>query len=50
MVSAITEGEKKPLKYPGAAPRIIVSAKTGEGIEAWRDWLSRVGAPVEARA
>jgi hydrogenase nickel incorporation protein HypB len=32
------------------AERMLVSARTGEGIESWRDWLSavpgRVGAPV----
>jgi hydrogenase nickel incorporation protein HypB len=74
MVSSVTEGEEKPLKYPlmfracelvlinkidllphldfdldkfvahldavhpGVA-HLLVSAKTGEGIEAWRDWL-----------
>ena len=81
MVSSITEGEEKPLKYPlmfracelvlinkidllphldfdlekflynldavnPGVDRILVSAKTGEGIDAWRDWLSKVGAPV----
>jgi hydrogenase nickel incorporation protein HypB len=34
---------------PGAE-RMLVSARTGEGIEGWRDWLTRVvertGAPV----
>jgi hypothetical protein len=25
-----------------------VSAKTGEGIDEWREWLARVGSPVEA--
>jgi hydrogenase nickel incorporation protein HypB len=25
--------------------RLLVSARTGEGIEAWRDWLARVAAP-----
>ena len=80
MVSAITEGEEKPLKYPlmfracelvlvnkvdllphldfdldkflynldcvhPGVERILVSAKTGEGIDEWRDWLARVGAP-----
>jgi hydrogenase nickel incorporation protein HypB len=74
MVSSVTEGEDKPLKYPlmfracdlvlvnkidllphldfdldrflhhldavhPSVPRLLVSAKTGEGIEAWRDWL-----------
>jgi hydrogenase nickel incorporation protein HypB len=85
MVSSVTEGEDKPLKYPlmfracelvlvnkidllphldfdldrflhnlekvnPTAERMLVSARTGEGIEAWRDWLmripGRVGAPV----
>ena len=87
MVSSVTEGEEKPLKYPlmfracelvlinkldllphldfdldkflynlqsvhpGVA-HIVVSAKTGEGVEEWRDWLARMGmgAPVEAHA
>ena len=75
MVSAITEGEEKPLKYPlmfracelvlinkidllphldfdlerflynldavhPGVERITVSAKTGEGIDEWRDWLA----------
>jgi hydrogenase nickel incorporation protein HypB len=83
MVSAVTEGEDKPLKYPlmfracelvlvnkvdllphldfdldrflhnvqavnPEARRITVSARTGEGVGEWRDWLieaaSRVGA------
>jgi hydrogenase nickel incorporation protein HypB len=85
MVSSVTEGEDKPLKYPlmfracelvvvnkidllphldfdldrflhnlekvnPSAERMLVSARTGEGIETWRDWLmeipGRVGAPV----
>ncbi len=85
MVSAVTEGEEKPLKYPlmfracelvlinkidllphldfdmdkflynldavnPGVERIMVSAKSGEGIEEWRDWLVRVGAPVGAPA
>ena len=76
MVSSVTEGEDKPLKYPlmfraselvlinkidllphldfdlerllgnleavhPGVPRLLVSAKTGEGIEAWREWLVR---------
>ena len=76
MVSSVTEGEDKPVKYPlmfraadlvlvskidllphlefdldrylgnldsvhPDAPRILVSARTGEGIEQWRDWLLR---------
>jgi hydrogenase nickel incorporation protein HypB len=74
MVSSVTEGEDKPLKYPlmfrtcelvlinkidllphldfdmdrflhhldavhPGVPRMLVSARTGEGIDAWRDWL-----------
>ena len=85
MVSAITEGEEKPLKYPlmfracelvlinkidllphldfdlerflynldavhPGVERIMVSAKTGEGIGEWREWLARVGRAVEAPA
>jgi hydrogenase nickel incorporation protein HypB len=81
MVSSVTEGEDKPLKYPlmfracelvlinkvdlldhldfdldrflhnldsvhpGVA-RLEVSAKTGEGIAKWRDWLRGIGAPT----
>jgi hydrogenase nickel incorporation protein HypB len=76
MVSSVTEGEDKPLKYPlmfracelllvnkidllphldfdldrflanveavhPGMPRLLVSARTGEGAEAWRDWLVR---------
>jgi hydrogenase nickel incorporation protein HypB len=85
MVSAVTEGEDKPLKYPlmyracelvivnkidllphldidldhllynidkvhPDVQRIVVSARTGEGIDAWRDWLTRVAAPEGALA
>ncbi len=85
MVSSITEGEEKPLKYPlmfracelvlvnkidllphldfdldkffynldavhPGVERMVVSAKTGEGLDEWRDWLVRIGAPVEAPA
>jgi hydrogenase nickel incorporation protein HypB len=74
MVSSVTEGEDKPLKYPlmfracelvlvnkvdllphldfdlqvflrnleavhPNVSRLLVSARTGEGIDAWRDWL-----------
>ncbi|HYH89781.1 MAG TPA: hydrogenase accessory protein HypB, partial [Solirubrobacteraceae bacterium] len=85
MVSSVTEGEDKPLKYPlmfracelvivnkidllehldfdmekfnyhldGVHPgvqRMLVSARTGEGLEEVRDWLvglaSRTGAPA----
>jgi hydrogenase nickel incorporation protein HypB len=81
MVSSITEGEDKPLKYPlmfrtcelvvinkidllphldfdmerflrnldavhpGVA-RMQVSARTGEGVDAFRDWLQRVRVPA----
>jgi hydrogenase nickel incorporation protein HypB len=75
MVSSVTEGEEKPLKYPlmfracdlvlvnkidllehldydldrflynldqvnPDAPRLLVSARTGEGVEEWGEWLS----------
>jgi hydrogenase nickel incorporation protein HypB len=85
MVTSITEGEDKPLKYPlmfrtcelvvvnkidllphldfdldkllynidavhPDVPRLLVSAKTGEGVDEWREWLllqaGRVGAAV----
>src|SRR3954471_7653475 len=74
MVSAVAEGEDKPLKYPlmfracslvvvnkidllphvdfdldkylarleavhPGVPHLLVSARTGEGVDAWRDWL-----------
>jgi hydrogenase nickel incorporation protein HypB len=74
MVSSVTEGEDKPLKYPlmfrqcdlvlvnkidllehldydldlflhhldavhPGVPRMLVSARTGEGVGAWSDWL-----------
>jgi hydrogenase nickel incorporation protein HypB len=83
MVSAVTEGEDKPLKYPlmfracdlvivnkidllphldmsverllanieavhPGVPTMLVSARTGEGIDDWRDWL--VAAATRARA
>jgi hydrogenase nickel incorporation protein HypB len=38
--------------HPGVE-RMVVSAKTGEGIGEWRDWLARCArgaAPVEAHA
>ena len=85
MVSAITEGEEKPLKYPlmfracelvlvnkidllphldfdldkflynleavhPGVQHILVSARTGEGIEEWREWLVRTGAPAQRAA
>jgi hydrogenase nickel incorporation protein HypB len=75
MVSSVTEGEDKPLKYPlmfracelvilnkvdllpyvdfdverflarldtvhPGVPSMLVSARTGEGMEAWREWLA----------
>jgi hydrogenase nickel incorporation protein HypB len=77
MVSSVTEGEDKPLKYPlmfracelvlvnkidllphlefdldkfmyhldavhPGVERLLVSARTGEGVDGWRDWLARV--------
>jgi hydrogenase nickel incorporation protein HypB len=83
MVSAVTEGVDKPLKYPlmyracelvivnkidllphldvdldhllynidqvhPDVERIVTSATTGEGIDAWRDWLLRVASSAEA--
>jgi len=85
MVSAVTEGEDKPLKYPlmfracelvivnkvdllphldfdldkllynidavhPDVETIVLSARTGEGIGAWRDWLLRIAAREEAIA
>jgi hydrogenase nickel incorporation protein HypB len=87
MVSSVTEGEDKPLKYPlmfracelvlvnkvdllphldfdldkllynidavhPDVERIVLSARTGQGIDAWRDWLLRIAtrAPEEAMA
>jgi hydrogenase nickel incorporation protein HypB len=85
MVSATTEGEEKPLKYPlmfracelvlvnkidllphldfdldrflhnleavhPGVEHILVSAKTGDGIDEWRDWLSKLASRVEAPA
>ncbi len=35
--------------HPGVE-RMLVSARTGEGIDAWRDWLAAVAAPEEALA
>jgi len=83
MVSSVTEGEDKPLKYPlmfracdlvlvnkvdllphldfdlekfhhhldavhPGVTRLLVSARTGEGIDAWRDWLVRAAAREHA--
>jgi len=77
MVSSVTEGEDKPLKYPlmfrtcdlvlvnkidllphldfdldrflanldavhPGVPHLQVSARTGQGIDAWRDWLVQI--------
>ena len=85
MVTSVTEGEDKPLKYPlmfrscelavinkidllphldfdlekflgnldAVNPGIetmLVSAKTGEGVDAFRDWLVGVGERAPARA
>jgi hydrogenase nickel incorporation protein HypB len=85
MVSSVTEGEDKPLKYPlmfracelvlvnkvdllphldfdldrflhnvekvnPDARRMLVSARTGEGVEEWRDWLLRLPARAGATA
>jgi hydrogenase nickel incorporation protein HypB len=85
MVSSVTEGEDKPLKYPlmfrtcelvlvnkidllphldfdldrfldnldkvhPGVERMLVSAQTGEGTDAWRDWLARVAARAAAPA
>src|SRR5919201_5186320 len=79
MVSSVTEGEDKPLKYPlmfracelvlvnkidllphleydldkflyhldavnPRVERLLVSARTGEGVDAWQEWLLRVAA------
>jgi hydrogenase nickel incorporation protein HypB len=85
MISSVTEGEDKPLKYPlmfracelvlvnkvdllehlefdldrflyhldavhPDVPRLLISARTGEGVDAFREWLvqaaARRGAPV----
>jgi len=35
--------------HPGV-PRLLLSARTGEGIDAWRSWLSEVAAPERALA
>jgi hydrogenase nickel incorporation protein HypB len=85
MVSAVTEGEDKPLKYPlmfrtcelvlinkidllphlefdmerflhhldavhPGVPRMLVSARTGEGVDAFRDWLLELPARREVVA
>ncbi|MFZ0091677.1 MAG: hydrogenase nickel incorporation protein HypB [Solirubrobacteraceae bacterium] len=85
MITSVTEGEDKPLKYPlmfrtcdlvivnkidllphldfdldrllynidqvhPDVDRIVLSARTGEGVDAWRDWLLRVAALEGAMA
>jgi hydrogenase nickel incorporation protein HypB len=85
MVSAVTEGEDKPLKYPlmfrtcelvlvnkidllrhldfeldrflynldavhPDVPRMLVSARTGEGVDEWRRWLAEVAAEAQVHA
>jgi hydrogenase nickel incorporation protein HypB len=85
MVSAITEGEDKPLKYPlmfrtaelvlvnkidllehlefdldlflhnldkvnPGVERILLSARSGHGIDEWRDWLGRLAGRTAAGA
>jgi hydrogenase nickel incorporation protein HypB len=85
MISSITEGEDKPLKYPlmfracelvvinkidllehlefdldlfmhhldavhPGAERMLVSARTGEGVDAFREWLARLATRAGAPA
>lgn len=85
MVTSVTEGEDKPLKYPlmfracelvivnkidllphleldldlllynidkvnPAATRILTSARTGEGVPAFAQWLLKVAGPIEVPA
>jgi hydrogenase nickel incorporation protein HypB len=85
MVTSVTEGEDKPLKYPlmfracelvlinkidllphldydldrllynidqvhPDVERIVLSARTGEGVDGWREWLMGVGAGREVAA
>jgi hydrogenase nickel incorporation protein HypB len=85
MVSSVTEGEDKPLKYPlmfracelvlvnkidlldhldfdldkflyhldqvhPRVERMLLSARTGEGIEAWREWVAGVAHRERERA
>jgi len=85
MVSSVTEGEDKPLKYPlmfrtcelilvnkidllphldfdlerflhnldkvsPGAEKMLVSARTGEGVEVWREWLMRTAQRAAAPA
>jgi hydrogenase nickel incorporation protein HypB len=84
MVSSVTEGEDKPLKYPlmfracelvvinkidllehlefdldkylarleavhPGVSHLLVSARTGEGVDAWRDWLRERAAAREVQ-
>ena len=84
MVSSVTEGEDKPLKYPlmfracdlvlvnkidllpyldfdldrflyhldavhPGVPRLLMSGRTGEGVEAWRDWLVETAASTREK-
>ncbi len=85
MVSSVTEGEDKPLKYPlmfrtcelvlvnkvdllphldfdlerflhnldkvnPGVEKMLVSARTGEGVEEWREWLTRTAQRAAAPA
>jgi hydrogenase nickel incorporation protein HypB len=85
MVSSVTEGDDKPLKYPlmfracelvvinkidllehldfdldrflhhldavhPGVERMLVSARTGDGVDAWREWLSARVARTEVPA
>ena len=85
MISSVTEGEDKPLKYPlmfracelvvvnkidllehldfdlelflhhldavnPGVERMLISARTGEGVDAFREWLLRLPARAEAPA
>jgi hydrogenase nickel incorporation protein HypB len=85
MVSSVTEGEDKPLKYPlmfracelvlvnkvdllphldfdvekflhhldavnPGVQRLLLSARTGTGVDEWRDWLERAAAREPAAA
>ena len=85
MVTSVTEGEDKPLKYPlmfracelvlvnkidllphleydvdrllynidqvhPEVETILLSARTGEGIDGWREWLLRIASPEGAVA
>ena len=41
-------GRLRDREHP-AVPRMLVSARTGEGVEAWRDWLVHAAASEEVR-